>query len=140
MSKLPTDLEIFESIYAEYARTFRDSSHAEPNRRSKIYVPIDVARIADRLGTDAHALFGRLYYHLDHQYGYKQDDGREVHLFAFEVAGDRHCINFPYLEGILSAHRLEDRRDRWALRLSILSLIVALGALLAQVLRLGQSP
>lgn len=132
MAKLPTDLEVFECIYAEYANAFRDFSREQPSRSAKIYVPIDIVHVAVRLGTDAHELFGRLYYHLDHKFRYKQDDGSFVHLFAFAVGDDRHCINYPYLAAVLSEHRLEDKRNKWALRLSIMSLILAAGAIVAR--------
>jgi len=132
MPRLPTDLEIFESIYADYADAFRTFAREEPNRATKIYVPIDVPAIATKLNTDAHELFGRLYYHLDHKFRYKQDDGSLVHLFAFAVGGDRHCINYPYLAAILSEHRLEDTRRKWALRISGVALAVSLATFISR--------
>ena len=129
MGKLPTDLQVFERIYAEYAAAFRSFKREEPSRSSKIYVPIDIPRIASLLGTDADELFGRLYYHLDHKYRYQQENGSFVHLFAFALGSERHCINYPYLAAILSEHRLEDRRNSWALWLAIVSLAVSLVAL-----------
>jgi hypothetical protein len=125
MSKLPTDLKIFKALYKEYAGAFQDFKLGEPSRATKIYVPIDVKHVAKLLGTDAHELFGRLYYHLDHSYRYKQDDGAYVHLFAFQVGPDRHCINYPYLAAILADQKSKHLRELWALGLSILSLIVA---------------
>ena len=136
MSKLATDLEIFESIYADYAAEFRNFSRDEPSRSAKIYVPIDVSAIAAKLGTDAHELFGRLYYHLDHKFRYKLDDGSQVHLFAFAVGEDRHCINYPYLAAILSEHRLEDTRRKWALRISLVALVVSLATFFSHALGL----
>jgi hypothetical protein len=133
MSKLPTDLQVLENIYRMYAKDFKTFSRDEPSRAAKIYVPIDVAAVAKRLDTDAHELFGRLYYHLDHKYRYRQDDGSFVHLFAFAVGNDRHCINYPYLAAVLSALRQEDSRNAWSLRFSILSLILAAAAIVAQI-------
>ncbi len=134
MNKLPTDHQILERIYAEYRVDFRNYSKEEGKRESKIYVPIDIKDIASRLETDPHELFGRLYYHLDHKYHYKKDDGANVHLFAFAIKDDRHCINFPYLAAILSEHRSTHSRDNWSLWLSAGSLTIALAALLAQYL------
>ena len=133
MSKLPTDLEILEVIYKDYSAAFQDFKLEAPSRASKIYVPIDVEQIAARLHTDAHELFGRLYYHLDHVYRYKQEDGALVQLFAFAVSTDRHCINYPYLAAILAERRSHYRREFLAIGVSLLSLAVALGALAAQL-------
>lgn len=134
MCKLPTDLKILEHIYAAYADAFRNFVREEPNRSAKIYVPIDVRQIADRLRTDPYILFGRLYHHLNHKYRYKEDDGSEVHLFAFQVGGDRHCINYPYLAGILAEHRAERRRNLWALGISIVAVVVASASMVAQII------
>jgi hypothetical protein len=104
-----------------------------------IYVPIDCGKIADRLNADPGRIFGRLYYHLDYKYRYKQSNGSEVHLFAFMVGKQLRCINVPYLEGIL-AEKLDERRNvlrpriitAASLAVSILSLIVAALALQAK--------
>ena len=129
MSKTPGDLKILDCIYQMYAGDFANFSKEKPTRSVKIYVPIDVDAVAAKLGTDGHELFGRLYYDLDHRYRYKQDDGSAVHLFAFQVGNDRHCINYPYLAGVLAEKRAEDRRNKWSLWLSLISLGVAIAAL-----------
>lgn len=133
MNKLPTDLAIFECIYAMYRETFVSYKKGESIRSSKIYVPIDVDAVAERLQTDPYELFGRLYHHIDHKHHYEHDDGSHVHLFALAAGEDRHCINFPYLSAVLAERRLEDKRNRWALGISIISLILALAAVIAQV-------
>jgi hypothetical protein len=133
MNRLPTDLAILKCIYKKYAEAFRNFPKERPTRDAKIYVPIEVDAIASQLKTDEYELFGRLYYDLDHRYRYKQDDGSLVHLFAFKVGNDMHCINYPYLAGVLAEKREEDRRNKWSLRLSVLSLVVALAALLARI-------
>ena len=133
MKKLPTDLEIFECIYTMYRASFVEHTREQPTRCSKIYVPIDVDAIAKKLQTNSHELFGRLNHHIDHKYHYKHDDDSHVHLFSLAVGKDKHCINFPYLSAILAEYRLEDKRNTWALRISIVSLIAALAAVIAQV-------
>jgi hypothetical protein len=133
MNRLPTDLEIFECIYAMYRETFVSYKTGESSRSSKIYVPIDIDVVAEKLKTDSCELFGRLYHHINHKHHYKHDDGSHVHLFALAVGGDKHCINFPYLSAVLAERRLEDRRNRWALSISIISLILALASVIAQV-------
>lgn len=133
MNKLPTDLEILDHIYITYADDFQKYSINDQGRSALIYVPIDVQRIAGSLEANPQVLFGRLYYHLDQKYRYTQDDNSKVHLFAFKVGKDLHCINYPYLAAIVSEKRTEHKRNMLALSLSILSLIVAVGALLANV-------
>jgi hypothetical protein len=134
MAKLPTDLEIYECLYAMYLAEFRICTKENSTRSSKIYVPVDLENVAQKLEYDAHELFGRLYYHLDHKFGYKQDNDARVHLFAPVVGGDRHCVNFPYLAAVLAEHRLEDKRNRWSLRISLVALGVAIASLLASLL------
>ena len=129
MRNVPTDLKVLECVYGMYAEAFADFSKEQPTRSAKIYVPIEVRAIAAKLKTDAHELFGRLYYDIDHRYAYTRDDGSKVHLFAFQVGSDRHCINYPYLAGVLAEKRTEDRRNKWSLWLSLVSLGVAIAAL-----------
>lgn len=134
MNKLPTDLEILDHIYKTYTDDFRKYPIDDSDRSALIYVPIDVQRIAESLKTNPQVLFGRLYYHLDQKYGYTQDDDTKVHLFAFKVGKDLHCINYPYLAAIVSEKRTEHKRNLSALSLSIISLIVAVGSLIANML------
>jgi hypothetical protein len=133
MHKIPTDLKILYCIYGMYAEHFRRFDQDDTIRSARIYVPIDLVAIAASLKTDRHELFGRLRYDLDHRYRYKQEDGSLVHLFAQRVGSDIHCINYPYLTGILSQEAQKDRQSKWALWISCLSLIVALAALVAQI-------
>jgi hypothetical protein len=121
MTKLSTDREILEGIYSEYASAFSKVSLADDRDSSKIYVPIDVRAIARRLDNDAHVLFGRLYYHLDHKFRYKQDNGALVHLFAFKVGDERHCINYPYLAAILSEYREQHSSSRKSFLLAVVT-------------------
>lgn len=137
MSKLPTDRDILECIYREYAAAFQDFKREDPSRSAKIYVPIDVRHLAAKLNTDAHELFGRLYYHLDNKHRYKEENNSVVHLFAFKVGSDMHCINYPYLAAVLSERRVEDFRSTSAFWLSIGSLVLAAFALGAQLLGSG---
>lgn len=136
MNKLPTDLEILECIYTTYADSFREYSKADPNRSCKIYVPIDVRRVAELLQTDPFILHGRLYYHLDEKYGYTQDNGSEVHLFSHKVGDNLHCIHYPFLAAIVSEKTTEHRRNLWALWVSILSLGVALSSMVVAIVAL----
>ena len=82
MKRPPTDLEILKEIYNRHYDAFAAYSTEVPNRATKIYVPIDLDGIGDKLGVDADIVFGRLYYHLNHKYGYRKDDGLKVNLFT----------------------------------------------------------
>ena len=104
MRRPPTDLKILRLIHKRYIDEFGkfDSSSPEPERSSKLYVPIDCAALAKSLNVDPDIIFGRLYYHLDKKYGYVNTDGSRVHLFAFAVGNDRHAVNFPLLSAVLA--------------------------------------
>ena len=134
MKNLPTDLQILECIYSEYGSVFRNYINGEPNSRNTlIYVPIDTRHIAKSLKTDPHVLFGRLYYHLDHKYRYTEHDDSMVPLFALQVGGDRHCVNYPYLAGILAEYRAERRKHLWSIWLSFFALVFSLATIIAQI-------
>lgn len=104
MKRPPTDRKILRMIHERYYEQFCRFDKGDPasERESKIYVPIDCMVVADDLGVDSDIVFGRLYYHLDKKYGYSQQDGSKVHLFAFEVGKDRHAVNFPLLSAVLA--------------------------------------
>jgi hypothetical protein len=131
MKRPPTDREILKKIHKRYYKVFgnfdRDSTN--PERASKIYVPIACEVIAQDLGVDPDIIFGRLYYHLDKKYGYTQTDGAQVHLFAFAVGKDRHAVNFPLLSAVLA-----ELEQTW-IRFTV-PLIISLFALLISVLSL----
>ena len=133
MTKLSTDRKILESIYSEYAVAFSNVQLGEDKDSSKIYVPIDISSIAVRLDNNAHVLFGRLYYHLDHKYRYMQDNGALVHLFAFKVGEELHCINYPYLAAILSEYRERHSSNRKNVWLAVAALVLSLAAIAAQI-------
>ncbi|MBS0583702.1 MAG: hypothetical protein JSS42_11435 [Proteobacteria bacterium] len=122
---VPTDLQIFKAIYQRYAQTFNVLSSEEGNSLGKVYMSIDIEALANQLQINKHELFGRLYYHLDHKYRYVQDDKSYVHFFARVVGDKRHCINFPYLAALLAEAKQTDRRNWWALAISLASLIVS---------------
>jgi len=94
VNHLPTDLQLLDTIYRKYYDIFASYNEKSPNRSSKIYVPISIDEIARQFGLDGDIIFGRLYYHLDQKYAYKQEDNGTVHLFTPVVGGDRHCVNF----------------------------------------------
>jgi hypothetical protein len=102
----PTDFEILKAIRDYYYNAFISFDQNVPNRLSKIYVPIDVELVAEKLGVDGDIVFERLYYYLDKKYSYKNEDGNVVKFFANSLhAGtnkEKHLINFPLLDVIVS--------------------------------------
>lgn len=102
MSKSVVDRIILNEIYKQYHDEFINYDKDASSRDNKIYVPVDCTLIAKKLGVDPEILFGRLYYHLDQKYGYNQDDGSKVNLFALQVGSDRHVVHFPLLSGVVA--------------------------------------
>ena len=132
MKKTPTDREILKAIHERYYDQFGAFKKGNPDneRETKIYVPIDCASIAEDLCVDPDIVFGRLYYHLDKKYGYLQQDGSKVHLFAFKVGEDRHAVNFPLLSAVLAEHEQSWLQFFAPLVISSLALIISVISLL----------
>jgi hypothetical protein len=129
--KLPTDRAILECIYEKYKHSFA-AYEDQPNRSSKVYVPIECKAIAEELHTERDIIFGRLYYHLEHKYGYKQENGSRVYFFTLGVGTDPRCVNFPLLASVLAGMQEDQRRH-----LSATS--IAVGAGLISLFSLGVS-
>lgn len=102
MSKNVTDRILLREVHDTYYSEFCGFDKDSPSRDNKVYVPIDCRTIAKKLKLDPDIVFGRLYYHLDKKYGYKQGDGTTVSLFAFKVGTDMHAVNFPLLSAVLA--------------------------------------
>ena len=114
MKHVPTDLEILDAIYNRYYDDFVSYDEDNKIRSNKIHVPIDIIAISRELGVDEDIVFGRLYYHLNEKFGYKQDNNVQVNFFNMQVGGDRHCIQFPMLASVLADLREENRKYRIA--------------------------
>ena len=123
--RVPTDYAILNDIYDHYYRQFANFPADAPAREAKIYVPLDIRSIAKRLGVDPDIIFGRLYYHLEEKHGYRRETGVHVAFFSRAVGEDRDCINFPLLGAVLAGLREERRKDRWAIGIAVVSLIVS---------------
>ncbi len=131
MSKIPTDLAILKAIYKKYYDDFVAYSKDESIRSTKMYVPIDVRGIAEGFKTDSDMVFGRLHYHLNKKYGYTNEDGSKVHLFALKIGSDKHCVHYPFLASILATMKSESKRFWIATSISIVALILSLIAIFA---------
>jgi hypothetical protein len=98
------------------------------------YLPIDVTAVASKLECKPQLLFGYLYYYLDHKHRYQTGDNAWTHLFALKVGERRHCVNYPYLAGILAAHDFEHRRNLQAIWMAGAALVLSVGSIIAQLI------
>lgn len=133
MSALSTDRHILRCIYDLYESSYPGKDLGEIRGRNDPYLPIEISTVASRLGCTPEMLFGRLYYHLDAKYRYKQDNEAQVNLFSILVGSKRHCVNFPYLAAVLAEKDAEHRRQLWSLGLSIAALILSVASIVAQM-------
>ena len=99
------------------------------------YVSIDLHAIGAKIGMSPELIFGRLYFHLDQKYRYKQEHGASVSLFQLQIEGKRHAVQFPYLASILAEKNQEFRRYVVGLAVSFLALGVSVTALLVSILK-----
>jgi len=129
MKQLPTDRQILQCIFEMYESEYPGIPPGATRGENDPHLPIDVRAVAERLGCNAELLFGRLYYHLDHKYRYKQESGSLVPLFSLQAGTKRHTIHFPYLAAVLAEHQQEYRNRLWSLGLSILALVLSVASL-----------
>ncbi len=129
MKRLPTDRQILKCIFEMYESEYPGIPVGSTRGENDPHLPIDVRAVAKRLGCNAELLFGRLYYHLDHRYRYKQDSGSLVPLFSLQAGTKRHTINFPYLVAVLAEHQQEYRNRLWSLGISIVAIVLSVASL-----------
>ncbi len=121
-------MEILDTIYIVYLDDFLNFSTENKTREEKIYIPIDIKKIAKILKTDEELIFGRIYHYLNKKHSYDK-----APLFEITMGKDRHVIQFPLMVSILAELLTDHRRFKtsiWlsigALILSVISIIVSL--------------
>jgi hypothetical protein len=129
-----TDRHILRCIYDMYLKSYPGVELPNGKHENDPYVPISVRKIAAKLGCTPQLLFGRLYYHLDAKYRYKQSGGAEVNLFALKVGDKTHCVHFPFLAATLAEHDAEHRKFSWNLWISIFALALSLASIFSQII------
>ncbi len=129
MSNNVTDRILLKAIYEHYYSDFCAFDKDNPERTTKNFVHIDFKLLGEKLNLDSGIVFGRLYYHLDRKYSYKQEDGALVPLFQLKLGKEIHLINFPLLSAVLA--ELEQDYYRFTL-----PFVVSFGALAVSVLAL----
>ena len=135
MKNVPTDIAILDKIYNDYYEEFSTFSKDKPNRQTKIFIPIDIQKIADELNVDADIVFGRLHYDFEKRYGYKEDDGARVSFFSLRLGNELHCINFPYAASVLAAMRDEEKKFGIATGLATLALIISVVSICVSIFK-----
>ena len=131
--KIPTDLDILNTVYKLYYEDFVSYNQNKDIRQTKIYVPIDCHKIADILNVDGDIIFIRLDSHLEKKYGYKRDDGSKVAFFAFALGKDRHCINFPLMASVLADLREKEGRFLTTAVIAMLAVAISFISLLYSI-------
>lgn len=130
MAKIISDRALLKKIYKVHYSKFCDFDVDNPVRTTKNFVPVDMERVGRDLGINPGLVFGRLYYHLDKKYGYKQPDGALVPLFVLRMGEDRHLINFPLLEGVLADLEGAHWRFMLPIAVSAVALIISLAGVI----------
>ena len=124
--KIPTDRKLWKAIHDIYSKAYNINNPLN----TKIFIKIDVDKIAKKLKVDGDIVFGRLYYHLDEKFRYQNSNESWVHLFAKELGGEKHCINFPLLNGVLASLEEESRKFNLATTIALGSFIISIISLI----------
>lgn len=127
-----TDRLLLKAIYEEYYSNFCASEIVVENRASRSYVIIDYLAISKKLGLDPDIVFGRLFYHLEKKYGYK-DGNIKAPLFALKGTEDKFAVNFPLLSAVVAELEQSYIRFTFPLLLSILAIVISSIALFIQL-------
>ncbi|MCP9291906.1 MULTISPECIES: hypothetical protein [Gracilimonas] len=132
MDQIPTDLEIIEDIYYRYYDEYKKYAKDEPDRIARIRVPVNIQEIADACGVDEDMIFGRLYYHFNKKYSYKNEDG-DITTFFMSEKFEGLSVNYPLVSAVLADLSSEKKRttifitiSAVAVMLSVVAVILAL--------------
>jgi hypothetical protein len=128
MKKIPTDLEILTEIYNRYEDTFRAYATEDPDRIARIRVPIDIAEVAEEVGVDEDMVFGRLYYHFNKKYSYKDEDGERITFFA-SLKFEGMSVNFPLVASVLADLESENMKYKTAISMATVAITMSVTAL-----------
>ena len=135
--KIPTDLEILNTIYELYHKDFVPYDQDEKIEGDGTYVPVDCQEIADRLNVNKGIVFGCLSYHLEQKYGYDRiytsglarsgisEKRSRTRFFWHSVSvDDGDYINFPLLVSALADLRQEkDKFETMILATALVAIV-----------------
>jgi len=132
MSRIPTDLEIMEELYERYFESFRKYATEDPDRIARIRVPINVQEVAEACEVEEDMIFGRIFYHFNKKYSYKDEKGNVTTFFITDKF-EGLSVNFPIVASVLADLRTEKRKtdnflfiSSTALTLSVIALLIAI--------------
>lgn len=133
MKKIPTDLEILKAIYENYHSAFKKYAREEPDRITRVRVPIDIGKIAKQCGVEEDMIFGRLYYHFNKKYSYTDERGERKTFFA-SLKFEGMSVNFPLVASALADLEVEGRKFKIAVIMSGVALALSTLALALAIL------
>lgn len=128
MKKIPTDLEILTVIYNRYEDDFREFATEEPDKIARIRVPIDIEDVADEVGVDEDMVFGRLYYHFNKKYSYRDESGDRITFFT-STKFEGISVNFPLVASVLADLKTENLKYKTSLWLGGSAMLISVVAL-----------
>ncbi|MCH8558174.1 MAG: hypothetical protein LAT84_10140 [Balneolia bacterium] len=128
MKKIPSDREILRAIYLRYHKNFKEYARTEPDRITRVRVPIDIGQVAKDCGVEEDMIFGRLYYHFNKKYSYVDEAGNRAAFFA-SLKFEGLSVNFPLVMSILADLEFEGRKFQLAVSLSVAALVCSVLAL-----------
>jgi len=123
--KLPTDQQLLTTIYKLHLDDYKQYDTDPSIRETKMYVPINITKVAAKLKTDEDLVFGKLLDDLEHRFGIKNDDGSLRPFFAIKVGKDFHAINFPYMSSVLAQIKDDNKKYRLATTIAIFALLIS---------------
>lgn len=124
MKKIPTDLEILTEIYNRYHDSFREYATEEPDRIARIRVPIDINLVAKECGVSEDMIFGRLYYHFNKKYSYRDENGDKITFFT-SLKFEGMSVNFPLVASVLADLETDQAKHKTALSFSVTALAIS---------------
>jgi hypothetical protein len=91
-------------------------------------VPIDIAEVAEEVGVDEDMVFGRLYYHFNKKYSYKDEDGERITFFA-SLKFEGMSVNFPLVASVLADLESENMKYKTAISMATVAITMSVTAL-----------
>lgn len=129
--KIPTDLQILKEIYKNHKHEFCTYSKDGTKTNGNIYIPIDIIKVAKKFKTTNNIIFGRLYYGMNHKYGYEKiENGSKVQVpvFAPKCGEIKDAINLPMLISVIAGLQEQLSLFTKTLIVSIVGVLIALAS------------
>lgn len=133
MEHVPTDLEILEDIYYRYYEEYKKYATEEPDRIARIRVPINIKDIAIACGVEEDMIFGRIFYHFNKKYSYKDENGN-ITTFFMTNKFEGLSVNFPLVASILADLSIEKRKKDLFMMVSVGAVAISLIALIISII------